>query len=625
LKGYFQARHYSQLSYTCLFGKTLLKKRQRHGGRNAWLPQRGCLTGGPGAKCPSPRPLSTALNCGIWNQLGCGHVNIDHAVLTSIMAESAKISPSWPINLEIYLNSKLEIKISANSTRLQARAIIIKRLYKKQLLIDGCICRDALSWYTGLMKFNETNICIWIYTCLTCVLLLKTDSILVFVLLVFLMGTTAIAALMACILCAVDFHFIHGVFLSAYYETTGMIPLSPIYTTKTNLGLRRIRLGFKPRRARDSFRGLNRALGKRILLGWKLKAACRDLEGYGRRFPQDQVLNKTEYLTCDFHLFLMHKITKALSVKSTRIFTSVSVNTRRIFTSILRVSAPIMKNTMLLDVRLRNGIRDKFTTNDNEMLRNLSGQTKLLSRRLLLAQRVAHFNRFLECHTTNYPIISRELGLNIADDVLEGLLNKAEKLVQENLVSDIKGKGNKQVAIASHSDVYPRIVVREDRKCRGENVVELKCGPGSSCCHYYSTVEKVNQAALIRTIFTQTKVWVTMILNGLKHLEELVNEQSGGNSLFLGGEMGGGRYVENLHAIGHFKNHFATALQYAQNLANTVYESIKRVVLWSAYYYTHSESNYPVLRQSTPLNAIPKLDHIKAQRQLNRREKELIV
>ena len=75
-------------------------------------------------------------------------------------------------------------------------------------------------------------------------------------------------------------------------------------------------------------------------------------------------------------------------------------------------------------------------------------------------------------------------AVNIAADVLEGILNKAEKLVQENLVSDIKGKGNKQVAIASHSDVYPRIVVREDRKRRGENVVELKCGPGKGCLNF---------------------------------------------------------------------------------------------------------------------------------------------
>ena len=41
--------------------------------------------------------------------------------------------------------------------------------------------------------------------------------------------------------------------------------------------------------------------------------------------------------------------------------------------------------------------------------------------------------------------------------------------------------------------------------------------------------------------------------------------------------------VENLHAMGHFKWQFPTLLQYAQNLANTLYESIKRVVQWAAY------------------------------------------
>ena len=66
-------------------------------------------------------------------------------------------------------------------------------------------------------------------------------------------------------------------------------------------------------------------------------------------------------------------------------------------------------------------------------------------------------------------------------------------------------------------------------------------------------------------------------------------------------------------------------MQYARNLANTVYESIKRVVPWSAYYFTHDKSYYPVLRQSTPLNAIPKLEHLKARRELNRQEKDLMI
>ena len=61
--------------------------------------------------------------------------------------------------------------------------------------------------------------------------------------------------------------------------------------------------------------------------------------------------------------------------------------------------------------------------------------------------------------------------------------------------------------------------------------------------------------------------------------------------------------MENLHALDHFKDQFPTCLQYARNLANTVYESIKRVVRWAAYYFTREKSHYPVIPQMTPLNA----------------------
>ena len=67
---------------------------------------------------------------------------------------------------------------------------------------------------------------------------------------------------------------------------------------------------------------------------------------------------------------------------------------------------------------------------------------------------------------------------------MRGFLKKADKLIEDNLVSDIKGKENKQVAIASQSEVFPRIILREDRKRRGENVVELKCGPGKGCLNF---------------------------------------------------------------------------------------------------------------------------------------------
>ena len=125
------------------------------------------------------------------------------------------------------------------------------------------------------------------------------------------------------------------------------------------------------------------------------------------------------------------------------------------------------------------------------------------------------------------------------------------------------------------------------------------------------------------TISNQTKRSVNMILNGLKDLEALVKEHNPSFAIDLYSCLT--VQVENLHAVGHFKDQFPTLLQYARNLANTVYESIKRVVPWSAYYFTHDKSYYPVLRQSTPLNAIPKLEHLNARRELNRQEKDLMI
>ena len=82
--------------------------------------------------------------------------------------------------------------------------------------------------------------------------------------------------------------------------------------------------------------------------------------------------------------------------------------------------------------------------------------------------------------------------------------------------------------------------------------------------------------------------------------------------------------VENLHAMGHFKDQFSTSLQYARNLANTVYESIKRVVRWAAYYYAHEKSYYPVIPQITPLNPLPRMSHLKPTRKLDNGEHVLM-
>ena len=74
----------------------------------------------------------------------------------------------------------------------------------------------------------------------------------------------------------------------------------------------------------------------------------------------------------------------------------------------------------------------------------------------------------------------------------------------------------------------------------------------------------------IGTVSSQT------LLEGLRALEQLLKELNPDYKIDLHTCLS--VQVENLHAIGHFKEQFPTLLQYAQNLANTVYESIKRVV-----------------------------------------------
>ena len=110
------------------------------------------------------------------------------------------------------------------------------------------------------------------------------------------------------------------------------------------------------------------------------------------------------------------------------------------------------------------------------------------------------------------------------------------------------------------------------------------------------------------TVSNQTLSSVRMILDGLRALEELLKELNANYKIDLHTCLT--LQVENLHAMGHFKEQFPTLLQYAQNLANTVYESIKSVVQWAAYYYTRDKSYYPVVSQATPLNALPRMSHL---------------
>ena len=90
-----------------------------------------------------------------------------------------------------------------------------------------------------------------------------------------------------------------------------------------------------------------------------------------------------------------------------------------------------------------------------------------------------------------------------------------------------------------------------------------------------STFEKAcKPSGIMGTESSQTFSSVRMILEGLRALKELLKEPSPNYKIDVYNCLP--VQVENLHAMGHFKEQFPSLLQYAQNLANTVHESIKR-------------------------------------------------
>ena len=65
--------------------------------------------------------------------------------------------------------------------------------------------------------------------------------------------------------------------------------------------------------------------------------------------------------------------------------------------------------------------------------------------------------------------------------------------------------------------------------------------------------------------------------------------------------------VESQHAVSHFKHPSCTVLEFAKDLGNTMHESLKRTSQWSAYYFTHRRSYYPLPENSISLRDIPKM------------------
>ena len=65
--------------------------------------------------------------------------------------------------------------------------------------------------------------------------------------------------------------------------------------------------------------------------------------------------------------------------------------------------------------------------------------------------------------------------------------------------------------------------------------------------------------------------------------------------------------VENVQAVSHFKHPTCTLLEYARDFGNNMKEPLKRATKWSAYYFTHANSYYPVPETKVALRDIPKI------------------
>ena len=67
--------------------------------------------------------------------------------------------------------------------------------------------------------------------------------------------------------------------------------------------------------------------------------------------------------------------------------------------------------------------------------------------------------------------------------------------------------------------------------------------------------------------------------------------------------------VDNFHAVSHFKHPTCMQLHYARDFGTTDLESGKRMMQWSAFYFTHSTSYYPVPSTHVHLPDFSRMTH----------------
>lgn len=124
------------------------------------------------------------------------------------------------------------------------------------------------------------------------------------------------------------------------------------------------------------------------------------------------------------------------------------------------------------------------------------------------------------------------------------------------------------------------------------------------------------------TVSNQSLKSVQMIYNQLGRLQAIIQTLNKDICIDLHSCLT--TQVENLHAVGHFKDDCPTVLAYARNLGNAVYESVKRSTSWAAYYVTHPSSYYPIPDNSVSLQELSKLSHLGKTKQLNSKQAQMM-
>ena len=138
-----------------------------------------------------------------------------------------------------------------------------------------------------------------------------------------------------------------------------------------------------------------------------------------------------------------------------------------------------------------------------------------------------------------------------------------------------------------------------------------------SVCSYCSgTIENVKSKQGITgttngpqgTIASKTAVSLTLLEKGLERLDENIDKWSPGYCIKP--EVCLTIQVENVHAVSHFKHPTCTQLEYARDFGSSMKESLKRATKWSAFYFTHADSYYPVPQTKVTLRNIPKIKRL---------------